>query len=284
MYIKSLHDVIDKYDNFIVDVWGVVHNGHTLFPHVLETLREIKDLNKHVIFLSNAPRRSSDLAQDLAHFGVTPNLYHDIHTSGEDAYEHLSLRGANHYKDLDDKCFAFLTSSGHADMLEHCQLTRVGELKDASFLLNLQPPRNDSITSEDYETLLKEALSRNLPMVCVNPDFGVMLGDKVHQCAGTLAQYYETLGGIVHYHGKPFESVYHSTLTKFPTQDKSRTLAIGDSLRTDIKGASDFGIDSILVLSGIDAHHSDQKTLEQKAQDFLKNETLRPTYVCAELR
>ena len=121
-------------------------------------------------------------------------------------------------------------------------------------------------------------------MVCVNPDLGVMLGDQVHQCAGTLAQYYESLGGIVHYHGKPFESVYKSTLQKFPTPNKKRTLAIGDSLRTDIRGASDFGIDSILVLSGLDAHHSDQDSLEQKAQAFLKDSTLRPTYVCAELR
>ena len=284
MYIKSIHDVIEKYDNFIVDVWGVVHNGHELFPHVLDTLREIKDLNKQVIFLSNAPRRAPDLAKDLERFGVTRDLYHNIHTSGEDAYEHLSLRGSHHYKDLTEKCFAFLTSPGHAEMLQDCQLTRVGDLSEASFLLNLQPPRDGSITSEDYENILKEALSNNLPMVCVNPDFGVVLGDKVHQCAGTLAQYYENLGGVVHYHGKPFESVYTSTLEKFSKADKSRTLAIGDSLRTDIKGASDFGIDSILVLSGLDAHHSDQETLEHKAQDFLKNETLRPTYVCAELR
>jgi len=121
-------------------------------------------------------------------------------------------------------------------------------------------------------------------MVCVNPDLGVILGDQVHQCAGTLAQYYESLGGLVHYHGKPFDSVYKSTLQKFPTPDKKRTLAIGDSLRTDIKGAFDFGIDSILVLSGLDAHHSDQESLEKKALAFLKDSILRPTYVCAELR
>ncbi len=283
MYIKSLHDVIDSYDNFVVDVWGVVHNGHTVFPHVLETLQEIKDLNKHVIFLSNAPRRAHDLARDLEHFGVTPDLYRNIHTSGEDAYEHLSTRGTNHYQGLTNKCYAFLMP-GHTHMLEDCQLERVGDLNDASFILNLQPPRGDNQTSADYEALLKEAVEKKLPMVCVNPDLGVILGDQVHQCAGTLAQYYESLGGVVHYHGKPFESVYKSTLQKFPTPDKKRTLAIGDSLRTDIKGAFDFGIDSILVLSGLDAHHSDQASLEQKAQAFLKESILRPTYVCAELR
>lgn len=284
MYIKSLHDVIKNYDHFIVDVWGVVHNGHTLFPHVLDTLQEIQDLKKEVIFLSNAPRRAHQLAEDLAHFGVTADLYRTLHTSGEDAYEFLHQKKSNHYKNLTPYCYAFMTNAGHGDMMRDCQLVRVGELNEASFLLNLQPPIDGSLKSEDYERLLNEALDLNLPMVCVNPDLGVVLGDKVHQCAGTLAQYYEKLGGVVHYHGKPFPSVYQSVLKKFSVQDKKRTLAIGDSLRTDIQGANNFGVDSLLVLSGLDSHHSTAKTPEDKAALFLSNTDLKPTYVCSELR
>jgi HAD superfamily hydrolase (TIGR01459 family) len=280
MYIQSLHAIMDKYDNYIVDVWGVVHDGHQLFPFVRETLVALKAKRKHVIFLSNAPRRAHILAESLAEgFGLTPDLYYGVHTSGEDAYEHITHQNPDAtYEFPSRKCYAILMPFHH-HMIEDCKLERVGSLEEAAFILNLGPDQNANETSKDYEALLQEAKVLNLPMICVNPDLSVLLGDKIHACAGSLAQYYESIGGQVYYHGKPFESVYKSVLAKFPSPNKGRTLAIGDSLRTDVKGAQEFGLDTVLVLSGLEAHHSTHVTPEAQAEHFLKQSTLRPTYV-----
>ena len=75
-------------------------------------------------------------------------------------------------------------------------------------------------------------------MVCANPDLVVMHGAKLALCAGALAQWYEEEGGNVRWHGKPYRSVYDTCLALLGIADRSRILAVGDSLRTDIAGAA----------------------------------------------
>jgi ribonucleotide monophosphatase NagD (HAD superfamily) len=92
-------------------------------------------------------------------------------------------------------------------------------------------------------------------MVCANPDLVVVFGGRRIICAGALAQRYETLGGRVRWHGKPFPSVYETCFAQLGVADRRRILAVGDSLRTDIAGANAAGIDSLLVAGGI---HSEE--------------------------
>lgn len=278
MYIKSIFELTDRYDNFIVDVWGVVHNGITVFEGVIETLHLLKEMGKSVIFLSNAPRRIYVLAENLAKLGITPDLYTTLHTSGEDTYEHLTQDKDPFYANLSRECF-LITSLEHEHLIEDCKLIRVNSIKEASFIFNSGPDHFLNATEHFYQDLLQEALEHNLPMICVNPDISVIIGDKENMCAGSIAVYYESMGGEVRYHGKPFTSVYESILKKFPSHDKSRTIAIGDSIRTDIKGAQDFGIDSILVLTGIEGNGVDLETVEHQLEELFKNAAARPTYV-----
>ncbi|HET8725881.1 MAG TPA: HAD hydrolase-like protein, partial [Alphaproteobacteria bacterium] len=91
------------------------------------------------------------------------------------------------------------------------------------------------------------------PMVCANPDLIVVVGDAMSICAGALAAHYETLGGRVAYHGKPYAPVYERCFALLGIGDRRRILAVGDSLRTDIAGANQAGIDSLLVTGGIHA-------------------------------
>lgn len=293
MLIQSVHDIADRYDNFIVDVWGVLHDGRETFPFVKDTLRELKDMGKQVIFLTNSPTRAHEIQNYLEHkFDLPRDLYHDLHSSGEDAYEHMSENGAQHEPDFTNKCLAFVSGSTFTQILDDCGLESVGDLQDASFILNLHPPFNESITTQDYEALLKQAKLAGKAMVCVNPDMGVIYDNRVYPCAGSLAQFYESIGGQVYYHGKPYPSVYETVLSKFDNPDKSRTVAIGDSLRTDITGAHNFGISSILVLSGLDAHYAREtnasentaQDLDAIAQQFLQGSTIKPTYVCTEFK
>src|SRR5260370_25824360 len=120
---------------------------------------------------------------------------------------------------------------------------------EGQFILNTGPAGwEDRI--EDYEPLLRKAISLDLPMVCANPDLVVMRGTTLHLCAGALAKWYEEAGGRVRCHGKPFRSVYDSCLRLLDVAARCRILAVADSLRTDIAGAAGAGIDSLLIAGG----------------------------------
>jgi HAD superfamily hydrolase (TIGR01459 family) len=118
---------------------------------------------------------------------------------------------------------------------------------------------NDDVeTPENYRARLETMLTRKLFMVCANPDVVVERGDKLVYCAGSLADLYATLGGEVLYAGKPYRPIYDMALAKAQaaagrTVAASRVLAIGDSVRTDLKGARTAGVDFLFVTSGIHA-------------------------------
>ena len=245
-HISKIQDIQHQYDAFIIDVWGVLHNGHQVFPGVLETLEMLASNGKQVSLLSNSPRRQHILAQDLMRFGITSSHYSFIHTSGEDAYEAISGQRGFFSAPMSSHCYV-ISSKAHDGLVQDCGLCHTDDFEKASFIFNTGPESGHSI---DFSQVLATAKSFNLPMICVNPDLAVFLGDQLYQCAGSLAQSYEQMGGKVHYHGKPFPSVYQSVLERFGPNKK--VLAIGDSLRTDIAGASAMGLDSMLVQSGMD--------------------------------
>src|SRR5205823_13053830 len=119
---------------------------------------------------------------------------------------------------------------------------------------------------QDYEPLLRPALARDLPMICANPDLVVMRGSTLHLCAGGLAKWYEEAGGRVRWHGKPFRSVYDTCLGLLGIDGRSRVLAVGDSLRTDIAGAAGAGLDSVLIAGGI--HAEEFGTIDNQPPDI----------------
>ncbi|MGC1887610.1 MAG: TIGR01459 family HAD-type hydrolase, partial [Stellaceae bacterium] len=138
------------------------------------------------------------------------------------------------------------------EIREGLDLEYVDAPEEAQFILNTGPAGWDD-RIEDYEPLLCNALSRALPMVCANPDLVVLRGSTLHLCAGALAKWYEEAGGRVRWHGKPFRSVYDACLRLLGIEDRTRILAVGDSLRTDIAGAAGASIDSLLIAGGIHA-------------------------------
>ena len=100
--------------------------------------------------------------------------------------------------------------------------------------------------------------ARGLPMICANPDVVVERGDKLVYCAGAIADLYAAAGGEVIYTGKPYRPIYDLALGEAAALrgapvDPARVLAIGDSVRTDFKGALGLGIDCLFVTAGIHA-------------------------------
>jgi HAD superfamily hydrolase (TIGR01459 family) len=249
--IGGLRELAARYDGFILDLWGVIHDGVAPIPGAVDCLQSLLAATKRIVLLSNAPRRADDVVRRITAVGVPAGLYHDVMSSGEETWQYLKCRDDPFYAALGRRCL-HIGSEREMEIREGLDLEYVDDPEDAEFILNTGPAGWDD-RIEDYEPLLRRALDRGLPMVCANPDLVVQRGTTLHLCAGALAQWYEEAGGRVRWHGKPFRSVYESCLGLLGVTERSRVLAVGDSLRTDIAGAAGAGIESLLIAGGIHA-------------------------------
>jgi HAD superfamily hydrolase (TIGR01459 family) len=249
--IGGMRTLAPAYDGFILDLWGVVHDGTAPFPGVLDCMERLIGAGKRLVLLSNAPRRSDDVVRRIARIGVPERLYHGVMSSGEEAWQYLHRRGEPFYAALGRRCL-HLCSERDLEIREGLDLVFVDEPAEADFILNTGPAEWDD-TTEDYAPLLHAARARGVPMVCANPDLVVIHDGRPALCAGALAEQYQAIGGRVRWHGKPYPSVYDSCLGLLGIADRRRILAIGDSLRTDIAGAEGAGIDSLLIAGGVHA-------------------------------
>lgn len=282
---QGLEALIDQYDGYIIDLYGVVHNGQVPFKGVKTFLETLRDKNKMVIFLSNSPRRGYAVAESLrTAFDITDDLYDDIYTSGEDAYINLMHPEIAAYKAFNKNCIA-ITEKHHKVLFDDLALTVTDDPEVATFIMNTGP---SGMSEDAYKSLFDATRKKNLPMLCVNPDLAVLLGHQMTLCAGSIAKMYEEMGGVVYYHGKPYPAIYEAIIKKFGPIEKSRILAIGDSLNTDILGASRMGLDSLLVLSGMEGRALDVKGDQQPdlaAFDALcQSKGAEPTYVAPSLK
>jgi HAD superfamily hydrolase (TIGR01459 family) len=249
--IGGMRELAPRYDGYILDLWGVIHDGVAPMPGAIDCLSTLRKRGKRIVLLSNAPRRADDVVRRIAQIGVPAALYHHAMSSGEETWQHLHRRDDPFYAALGRRCL-HIGSERDLEIREGLGLDFVDTAEDAEFILNTGPAGWDD-RIEDYEPQLRQGLTRDLPMVCANPDLVVMHGSRLALCAGALARWYEEAGGRVRWHGKPFRSVYDTCLGLLEIEERSRVLAVGDSLRTDIAGAAGAGLDSILIAGGIHA-------------------------------
>lgn len=244
----------ERYGGFILDLWGVIHDGITAYPGVADTLRHLKACGKRTLLLSNAPRRVSEIVVAMEKMGIPRDLYDDFISSGEAAYAALKARQDPWFRALGRKCYLMGPPRDHG-MLGGLDIERVERMEEAEFILATGVDWDDD-KLDVYEPALKIGAARHLPMICANPDLEVIRGGKRILCAGTLAKLYESHGGDVRYFGKPFAPIYALCFERLAAHgivERARIVAVGDSLRTDIAGAIVAGIDSILVTGGIHA-------------------------------
>jgi HAD superfamily hydrolase (TIGR01459 family) len=286
-YIDGLAEILEKYDYFIFDIWGVVHDGSSLYPQALETFKYLNKIGKKICFLSNAPRRASKVEKTLNEFGITKDLYEFILTSGESSYLDLAQNQKNNFNNF-GKNYFYIGPSKDLDLLDGLNYNRVENPAKADFAITTGFDGEDSKISEKLPLAI-QANEFKLPLLCVNPDLIVVKQNGIEMiCAGALALEYQKIGGIVHYYGKPFSKVYQMVLEKFLIPNESKIIAIGDGLETDIKGASDFKIDSILVTGGILSKDLGikfwQVAEDKKLNKICNNYKIFPNYIISNLR
>lgn len=283
--LAGIGEIAARYDGYILDLWGVLHDGSAPFPGVLDCLTRLKQAGKRLVILSNAPRRAHLVEQRVAEIGIPRALYDHLMCSGEETWQHLKRRDDPFYAALGRVCY-HIGPPRDDNMMADLGLRRVEDVAEADFILNTGPWGWDQ-TAEKYESILQGGRARNLPMVCANPDLVVMVSGRRAICAGALAQRYEALGGRVRWHGKPFPAIYATCFDLMGIADKSRILAVGDSLRTDIAGAAAAGIASVLIIGGIHGEElgaaPGQLPDPARLEEALAASGQRPTYAMAHL-
>ncbi len=240
--LKSLTLVTDHYDVYLIDVIGVIHDGKNPYEKAIEGVNHLISSGKTVIFLSNNPRPGTLTREKLSSWGVNPPF--KVVTSGDIARALLSTQ-------FKDKRIYHLGAERNEEITHSLNLHIVEDISRADLLLLTAFLEPDESLSQ-HVPLLEEAVRLKLPVLCANPDKRAPHGDKIRLCAGTLADHLLSRGRNVIYTGKPDKIIFESLPSLFPAVlfEKKRMIMIGDSLETDIQGAHQFGIDSLLVLSG----------------------------------
>jgi HAD superfamily hydrolase (TIGR01459 family) len=245
--LSSVAALAGESDAWICDVWGVLHNSVNAFGAASDACRRFRGLGGVVVLLSNAPRPAAIVQKHLDGLGVPRDAYDAIVTSGdltrtlvhERRSEPLFHLGPGRDVPLFEGLGVRLTDANHARLV-----VCTGLFDD------------EHETAEDYATMLGALAARNVPMICANPDVTVERGERLVYCAGALAEAYQRLGGSVTYAGKPHLPVYALVIEQIAklkghAVPKSRMLAIGDGIQTDIRGAANVGVRSIFIASAI---------------------------------
>ena len=234
--IDGLKQIHKAYDAFFIDLWGVIHNGIKPYPGAIEVLKNLYKLNKRFVLMSNAPRPSKNVEKFLLKLKIEKAFLNNIFTSGEAAVKSLQ-------KKIYGDSFYHLGPDRDKSLYEGLE-NKKKNLENSDFILctGLFDNYTDSLL---YYKKLLEGYT-HLKMICTNPDLVVQRGSTQEYCAGTLAEIFERLGGKVVYFGKPYPDIY-----KFCLQDNKNILAIGDNIRTDIKGANNMKFDSLFITNGV---------------------------------
>jgi HAD superfamily hydrolase (TIGR01459 family) len=237
-----------RYDAWLCDIWGVLHNGAAAFHGVAEACTQYRRGGGRVLLISNAPRPSSAVGPQLDKLGISRDAYDAILTSGDLTRDILS-RVTSRQRIL------HIGPERDLGLFAGLDAALVDEA-DADVVVCTGLFDDTTETPASYRAQFDRLKARNLPMICANPDITVERGGQIIYCAGALAEAYHALGGDVQWFGKPYRAAYEAAQAEVArvagrTIEPSRLLAIGDGVYTDIKGAAAFGIDSLYVASPI---------------------------------
>ena len=264
--LNHLSEIFHSYDTYVIDLWGVMHNGISLNAKAIEVIENLSENSKKIVFLSNAPRPSAKVVEFLKKMKMNEKFLSKVITSGEAAMHAIN-------KNKFGKKFYHLGPSRDQSIFEKV-IENKTSIDNCDFILCTGLFDEHEFDLKFYKDLLKKHTSKKL--ICTNPDLTVHRGNIEELCAGAVAKTFETLGGKVIYYGKPFKEIYEMCFDQ-----GEKVLAIGDNLRTDIKGANNLNIDSLFIYNGV---HRNEIKNHKELSDLLKKYNVKTNFFQKELK
>jgi HAD superfamily hydrolase (TIGR01459 family) len=274
--IDGILPIADRYDSFVFDQFGVLHDGKNLYANVMEVLQHLKSQNKQILMLTNSGRSAEANFSRLSDIGLPKGLIDTILTSGDTAKAHH----LPHYvREKGTKCYPISSANETADSLTLAvkNLLVVDDIADCDFVYLSGMPEG---LADTWQTeLLPGLIAAGVPLLCSNPDFVAPGGSELLTSPGTIAKAYEDAGGAVERVGKPFPLIYEVVKQRLKKQDCAKTLFVGDSYHHDIQGAHNAGYDSFLVLTGVHESLFQAAEILPAFQAHLFQDGISPTWI-----
>ena len=251
----GLCSIIDDYELFYIDLWGVIHDGVNLHKEAIKVLKEISKTGKEYVLLTNAPRPNSVVKIFLEEMGMEKEIRDHVFTSGQASLNYLR-------KNLSDKKFFHVGPPRDFDLFNDFIEMKSENIDQSEYILCT------GLFEEFNKDLIyyKELFNKNLEiqMICTNPDLIVDRGNKRELCAGSIALVFEKMGGKVLYFGKPYPEIYNLSVNN----KGKKILSIGDNLNTDIKGANLLNYDSLIISNGVHKNEIKANGIEATSRSY----------------
>lgn len=289
-FCQGISDISDSYTGFIIDTWGVLHNGESLFESVPDCLKELQSRKKFVMLLSNTEQRADEAAAELKAMGLPSTMYNSIITSGEMLWQGIKNQNEGIFTGLGDTYYLIGGDRTRAFM-KTLPVSEVKDVAEAKFLLISgwdALAENISV----YEDTLREVIRKRLKIICVHPDSRALLvPNHVMGASAQIAKRLQELGGVVNIVGKPFKPIFHHAITVLHKNDiyPGQTVMIGDTMAHDIVGATLVNMDTCLVRNGLHSPLFKTATTPGEVNKMLnmliaQYNGIRPTYLVDRLK
>jgi HAD superfamily hydrolase (TIGR01459 family) len=271
--ISGLAEIADRYDAFLIDQFGVLHDGGALYPGALSALEGLHRLGKPVAILTNSGKRSAANRARVLAFGVRADLFKAVLSSGEVAWnalsdgEHGTIRSA------------FIVGRSGDDYAFDDLGFKLADAAERSNLILILGSNVPATSLDDYRAILAPASAKRILALCCNPDRQMLTASGLLPGPGAIAAVYEELGGPIAWIGKPFPPIYRHAVKLLGDPDPSRTLSIGDSIAHDVRGGHDAGLANALVRTGVSAPLD-----EEGLKSAMMREGVEPDWILPELR
>lgn len=288
-FCQGISDISDSYTGFIIDTWGVLHDGEAAFESAIECLKELRERKKFILLLSNTEQRAEESAVYLKGLGITSNLYDKIMTSGEMAYNGIRDQKDPGFENLGQNCY-LIGGERTEKFLKSAGINVVNTPSEAGFLMIAGWDQLDPVT-QNYDAALRECVRKRMKAICINPDSRALFGTGYTTGTGQIARRFQEFGGVVHFIGKPYKPIFHQCIKILHENGiyPGQTVMIGDTMSHDILGASLMNMDTCLIKNG--THGSFFKNVTTPADVNKKLNMLitqfnqiKPTYLVDKLK
>ena len=244
--ISGLREIADRYDLFLFDQYGVLHDGVRPYAGTCDVLAR---LAARSVVITNSGKRAAANQERLARLGIARDLYRDLLSSGEVAWS--GIRDGSFGPPFEQgRRVCVIGRAGDSYGFDDLALPPVDQPALAEFILVLGSDA-PATSLEAYRDLLRPAAEVALPALCCNPDRLMLRDGGQVPAPGAIAELYAALGGPVRWIGKPYAEIYRAALARAGDPPPARVLALGDSIEHDVAGAAALGIATALVRTGL---------------------------------